>query len=229
MGLKNVEGKVIIEIDLESKNSHRFEDGTVIRLERGYNNLNKRETQATNAFVISADNIPSGVEILIHPNAAIESNKIYSYKKLSGENLDSNIQYFSIPEDQCFIWKDENDNWLPLFPYETALRVFEPYTGVFDGIQPTMLKDTLFVTSGSLKGKVVKTLQACDYEIIFQDITGKEAQIIRFRPNGDEKTKREPEAIAILEEMTTKVKKGKMLVGISVTDAKPLNELVPVT
>jgi hypothetical protein len=224
--LKNVEGKVIVQIDLEGKNFHTFQDGTKIRLERQYNELNRRVTEPVNAIVISSDFIPSGVEILVHPNAATETNKINDFTTLSGENLDSNIQYYSIPEDQCFIWRDEDDNWKPLHPYETALRVFKPYKGIMQDIEPTVLKDTLYVTSGEYKGKVVATIKASDYTIIFQDTNGRESQIIRFRPNGCEKTKREPEAIAILNDKTEMVHNGELLVGISTSDAKPLKENV---
>ena len=64
--LKHVEGRIIVSVDHESKNSHKFADGTVIRLERDYNNLNRRQTQPTNAIVISGKDISKGSEILIH-------------------------------------------------------------------------------------------------------------------------------------------------------------------
>ena len=63
-----VEGRVVISVDLESKNSHTFSDGTKIRLEREYNNLNQRETKPVNAIVIDGEDIESGSQILIHPN-----------------------------------------------------------------------------------------------------------------------------------------------------------------
>lgn len=227
--LKHVEGKVIVQVDLESKNWHVFESGIKIRRERQYDNLNKRETHPVNAIVISGENIPAGVEILVHPNAPSETNKINNYAKLSGKEEDSDIKYYSIPEDQCFIWRDENNQWQPLPPYDTALRVFKPYTGFIEGIEPTKLKNTLYVTSGEYKGKVVATLDACDYQIVFQDVTGREGNIIRFRPNGCEKTQREPEAIAILNEITDKVNSGEYYVGLTTSDAKPIkqNELQP--
>jgi hypothetical protein len=94
------------------------------------------------------------------------------------------------------------------------------------GIDPVKVIDTLFVTSGDLKGNVVKTLKASDYECIFQENTGRERRIIRFRPYGDEKSNREPEAIAILNEVIEKVNKGKYLIGLTPSDAKPLKQLV---
>ena len=225
--LKHIEGRIIVAVDHESKNSHRFSDGTVIRLERDWNNLNRRETQPTNAIVISGANIPKGSEILIHHNAPSDTNRINNYSKLSGKETGSDIKHYSITEEQCFLWKDANNTWQPIPPYETALRVFVPYNGILEGIEPKALKNVLYVTSGEWEGKVVTTLDACDYVIVFQDVNGQEGNLIRFRPNGDEKNNREPEAIALMNEITDKVKKGKYLVGITTKDAKPIKELVP--
>ena len=223
--LKHVEGKVIVAVDLESKNSHTFSDGTKIRLERDYNNLNKRETQPTNAIVVSGANIPAGSEILIHHNANSDTNKITNHTALSGKETGSDIKYYSIPEEQCFLWKDEIGEWKPIAPYETALRVFKPYKGFLEGIEPTLLKQTLYCTSGELKGKVVATLEACDYQVVFQDTNGQEGNVIRWRPNGDAKG-REEEAVAIMNELTEMVENGELLVGLTKSDAKPINELV---
>ena len=224
MGLKHIEGKVICQIDLEGKNWHTFSDGTKIRRERQYDNLNRRETEPVNAVCISSAYIPTGTEILVHANAATETNLINNYAPISGQETSSEIKYYSIPEEQCFIWKNEKNEWLPLPPYETALRVFKPYRGVIQGIEPTLIKDVLYVTSGELKGKVVKTLKACDYQIVFQDITGQEGNIIRFRPFGDPKTNREEEAIAIMDEMTEQVEAGDLLVGYAVSDAQSIQK-----
>ena len=218
--LKHTDGRAIVSVDIEYKNWHTFEDGTKIRLERQYDNFNRRYTEPVNAIVVSGENILQGAEILVHPNAIIETNRINNYRQLSGADTSSPVKYYSIPENQCFIWKDEHDVWQPLPPFETALRVFEPYTGILQGIEPKQIPDTLFVTSGELKGFVVKTLKACDYEIVFQDTNGRESSIIRFRPNGDEKNSREPEAIAIMNELTKKVISGEILIGLTPNDAK---------
>ena len=225
MNLKHTDGRVVVSIDLQAKNSWTFADGTKIRLERQYNELNRRITEPVNAIIISAENIPTGAEVLVHPNATGEPNRIYDYQKLSGKNEGSDIKYYSITEDMCFAWLN-NSKWDTLPPYETALRIFKPYGGVISGIEPELVKDTLFVTSGKLKGKVVKTIKAADYEIIFQDTNGQEGRICRFRPNGCSRTNREPEAIAILHSETNLVNGGKLLVGLSKSDCKKINELV---
>lgn len=222
--LKAPEGKVIVRVDLQSKNYHTFSDGTKIRLERQFDNMNKRETEPVNAIVIDAENIPVGSEVLIHPNATGETNKIHDYAKLSGELTSSDISYYSIPEDMCFIFRYNNE-WKPVFPYEKALRVFESYKGKIIGIEPRKIKDVLYVLSGDFKGNIVHCVNAAAYEVIFQDTNGQEGRLIRFRPNGDEKNKREPEAIAIRNDMNKKLKKGELLIGLSPNDAKPLNEL----
>lgn len=220
MSLVHTDSRVIVKVDLDFKNWHTFSDGTRIRRERDYENLNRRETQPINAICVSGENIKSGAEILIHHNATTETYKINNYQPLSGDAVASSVQYFSIPEDQCFAWLD-GDTWRPIAPYETALRVFEPYKGVLKGIEPTLLKRVLFVTSGELKDKVVATEKAVDYEIVFQDTNGKEGRLIRFRPFGDPKTNKEEEAIAILHKFTEQVLNGELLIGLSKSDCKP--------
>lgn len=218
--LKCVHGKVIVSIDLESKNSHTFSDGTKIRLERQYNNLNKRETHPVNAIVISGDGIESGSQILIHPNMTHETYRIYDYLPLSGEVEGSDIKYYSIPSEQCYAWFDGNE-WKPLKGFDFGLRVYIPYSGFIQGIEPSLMPDILYVTTGELKGKVVHTLKACDYEIIFQGLNGQEDRLIRFRHFPDESNERE-EVIAINEYLTDKVNNGELLVGLSPTKAKTI-------
>lgn len=233
MSLLHTYGRVIVKIDLEKKNWHTFSNGLVIRRERQWNELNRRISEPVNATVVSGENILADAEILIHPNCTHDVNRIFNYKKLSGSEEASDVKYYSVREQDCFLWLDANNIWQPIKPFETALRVFVPYEGILEGVEPRCLKDTLYVTSGELSGKVVKTIKASDYCVVFQDINGQEGQIIRFRPHGYEdksnsQNNREPEAIAILHHETKKVKSGKYLVGISVKDAKPIKELVPV-
>lgn len=216
--LRHVEGKVIVKIDMDSKDSWTFENGTKIEYKRRFNNFNTRETQPVNAIVISGENIPKDSEILIHPNAIHDSNRIFDYKDKS-----DNIRYYSIHNDMCFAWHDGED-WKPLEPFAFALNVFEPYKGLIQGLPPTQLKDTLYVLDGELKGKVVKTLVACSYTIVFQGRSGREENIIRFRPFGEPKAKREEEAIAILNYETKKVLSGELLIGITEKDAVTIQE-----
>lgn len=219
--LKHVYGRVVVKIDEQYKNSWKFADGTQIRYERGFNNFNRRQTSPTNAIVISGENIPAGVEILVHPNAVHDSNRIFNYK-----DSNDDIKYYSIHTDMCFAWYD-GERYQPIPPYEFALRVFKPYEGKLEGIQPEQMKDTLYVTSGQLKGKVVSTLKACDYEVVYQNKDLREGNLIRFRPMGDKEKQREEEAVAVLEHVTEKVLQGGYLVGISLSDAKPLQQYVP--
>jgi len=212
--LQYVEGRVIVKIDMDSKDSWTFESGGQIEYKRKFNNFNVRETEACNAIVISSEYIKKGTEILVHPNAVHDTNRIFDYKNEVG----SSIMYYSIPKGMCFAYYE--DGWKPLVGFDFALRVFKPYEGFITGIDPTLVKDVLFVTTGELKNKVVKTLKACDYEIVFQDVNGREGNIIRFRPFGDEAEKREEEAIAVMNDLTDKVSKGEYLVGITIKDAK---------
>lgn len=216
--LKRVSGRVIVKINTQNKNYHTFEGGEKIRIERQFNNLNRRETEPVNAIVIDAENIEAGTEILVYYNSIHDSNKVFNYK-----NESSYIGYYSIKEEDCYMKRVGNE-WVSIPPYETALRVFEPYLGTLENIDAKVLKDTLYVTSGHFKGKVVKTLRGCDFTIVFQNVDGREGNIIIFRPFGLPKNNLEEEAIAVLDELTKKVSRGTLMVGLTVKDCKQLNQ-----
>lgn len=216
--LKYVEGKVIVKVDMEGKNSHRFQDGTTIRRERQFNNLNFRETSPVNTVVISAENVPRGTEILVDYHSIHASNRVFNYK-----NKSKQIQYYSIKQEDCYLWRDENNEWQPLPPYDLALRVFKKYDTIIEWMKPEKIDDILFVTTGEFKGKIVQTLVACDYECVFQDTNGKEGNRIRFLPNGNEAVNKEPEAICIRHELMEELEKGNLLIGYTIEDCKTLN------
>lgn len=216
--LKHVKGRVIVKVDIDSKDSHTFADGTKIEYARRFNNLDRNHTQPVNAIVISGEGIKKGAEIIVHFNSIHDSNRIFDYK-----DGNDKIQYYSIHEGMCFAWHDGKE-WLPLPPYDFGLRVFQPYEGKLYGIAPKLLKDTLFVTTGGLKNKTVKTISHSDMQIVFQDKNGREGNLIRFRPFGDEKNQREEESIAVLEDITDKILSGEYLIGMNSRDAKSIQE-----
>ena len=207
--LKWVSGRVIIKVDMEAKNFHTFENGTKIRRERDFNEFNKRITQPVNAFVISAEHIPSGSEILISHVALHDTNKLVSHK--SDNNCD--VKYFSIPEVDCFAWRERGGEFKPMKNYEFALRVFKPYNGLIEGIEPEIIKEILYIATGKLKGKICNVLKASDYQIIYQDTDGREGHLIRLRHSEDETFDRE-EITCVNQELTKEYKQGKLLIGI---------------
>ncbi len=221
--LKAPLGRIIVKVDLEYKNQTAFNGGS-IRIERQFNNLNRRETEPVNAIVVDAQNIPQGAGVLIHHNALHDTNKIFDYEDLVDGEISIDIQYFSIKENECFLWRKDSEEWNPCTVFDTALRVFEPYKGMLENIPHKQLKDTLFVTSGKLKGKCVATLKGCDYCIVFNDKDLKEHKIIRFRPFGDKENEREEEAILYLDNITEQVNSGTLFVGIDEKDCKTLKE-----
>lgn len=221
--LKHIEGRVIVSADMDRKNWYTFADGTRIRYERDWDNLNVRHTKPVNAIVISGENINEGAEILVHPNALVESNEIFNYQPLSGEKIAENVKHFSIPEDMCYAWLDGQE-WRPLKNFAFGLRVYKQYSGIIQGIEPTLIKDVLFVTTGELEGNVVHVLKSSDYEIIFQDTNDREGRIIRFRHFEDEELNEREEVIVIDHGLTEKVEDGTLLIGISPTTAKKIHE-----
>lgn len=226
--LKYVDGRIICKVDTEQKNNFTFSNGVTIRLERDYNNLDRKYTQQVLGVVISAENIPTDALVLFHHNSLHDTYKIFDHSQLSGEEIASGIKIFSIMERDCFFWKmQDEEDWKPMKNFATALRVFKPYKGILQNIEPTLLKDVLYVTSGKYKGLVCRCDKASDYEIIFRDITtGRDKSIIRFRENENIEEQRESEVICILDELTEQVNSGELLVGLTKSDCKPINELI---
>jgi hypothetical protein len=222
--LLHTEGRIIVEINLERKNSHMFEDGTKIRLERRFDCFDMKYTQPVNATVVSAEHIPEGSEVIIHHNCVHETNRVYDYKPLSGADIASDVRYFSILETEAFVWYDGSD-WCPLPGFDLALRVFKPYNGAIQGIEPTLLKDILWITTGEYEDQAVITLKCCDYQLIFQDVNGREKNIIRLRTSENEKEQRESEVIALHHGYTEQILNGELHVGLTKTDAKQLKDI----
>ena len=223
MKLKAPSNRVIIKVDLESKNSHTFKDGTKIKLERVYDNFNMRYVKPVNAEVVDAKDIPAGAEILIHHNATHDTYKIFNYQRPTTE-ASSDIQYFSIPIEECFMWREGKGSiWNALNNFVTALRIFKPYKGMLQGIEPEVMNNKLYITSGELKGRAVNTVISSDYEIIYQNDDGTEGRIIRLRyfPDGNDRN----EIIAINDNMTELLEIGELLVGYNKSDAKQLKEV----
>jgi len=222
--LIHTEGRIVVKLDIKNKDSHTFEGGLTIKRERNFNNFNRRETQPVNCIVISGYDIPKGAELLVDHNAFHETNRINDYKNTFENEESDRVRYFSIETYECYAWRMGVEEWRPIPPFEFAMRVIKPYNGILQGIEPTVLKDTLYVTSGELKGNVVRTLIGCDYQIVFQTEHGVEGSLIVFRPFGDEKRKMEEEAICILHNETEQVNSGELLIGYSIKDAKQISE-----
>ncbi len=223
--IKSVEGRVIVKVDLNQKNGVTFSDGTELELMRDIENFDRKYTQQVLGIVIDGENIPKDAIVLMHHNSCHDTYQIFNHSALSGEEIASNIKIYSIMERDIFFWKmPDEQEWHPTKEYATALRVFKPYIGVLENIEPTLIKDTLYVTSGNYKGKVVKTIEASDYSITFRSPdTGKDISLIRFRPDGIISEQREPEAIAIMNEYTEMVNNGELFIGLDVKNCKNAN------
>jgi hypothetical protein len=72
--------KIIVEVDLESKNSHTFQDGTKIRLERGYDNFNGRYTNPVNGVLIDGMGLKPGTPVIMHHNTIHDTNKVFAIR-----------------------------------------------------------------------------------------------------------------------------------------------------
>jgi hypothetical protein len=211
--------KIIVEVDLESKNSHTFQDGTKIRLERGYDNFNGRYTNPVNGVLVDGMGLKPGTPVIMHHNTIHDTNKVFSVrnKPLCGT--------YSVPIDECYLYFDKSvypsylGKWKPFPHFSLALRLFEPYKGAIQGIQPTLIKNKLYITDGEYSGNVMAVLKSSDYEVIFQDQDGKEKRIIRVRSSGER-----DEMVAMEHDLTNKVNMCEVLIGLSPSEAKIIYE-----
>jgi len=220
--LKHVQGRVIVKVDTEQKNFYTFSDGTTIRVERKYDNLDRSYTQQILGVVISAEHIPTDALLLFHFNSAHDSNLITNHSGLSVEEIASGIKIYSFTEAECFLWKMVGEEeWKPTKGFCIAERVYKPYEGRLVGLTPRLFKDTLFIKTGEYKGKIVRTLKACDYNILFRNEKGVDEHIVRCRHFENETHTRE-EIIAIDENLTEQLYEGKLRVGTTPQNAKSI-------
>lgn len=224
MSLKAVNGSVITKVKMDGKDSYTFESGLKIAIQRNTENFDKKYTTISQGEVVDSEYIPLGATIYFNHNSTHEMYRIYNYKNISGEDIKSNVAYFSIPEDQCYLWRMGEGELQPLKNFVTAMRVFKPYHGILEGIDPTLLKNVLYITSGELKGNVCHTLKAADYQLTFLDIDGRDHSVIRVRHSEDHEFERE-ELVATNQDYTKKVEKGELYVGLTTTDCRPLKSL----
>lgn len=229
--LKCVSGRVVIKVDREGKNFHTFGDGTKIRLERDYDNLDKRYTWPVQGAVIDSDKIKSGSIVLFEHNGTHPQNEIYNYLPLSGKEIASDFRYFSLREEDCYLWTDpEVENYKPLPGWITCLRIFKPYDGTMQNIAPKKVANFVYVTSGEYSGQVVMTKKASDYEVIYQGSDGREKRVIRIKhfENGEEADKPYSrwldEVVAVHHEYTGQVNNGVLLIGHDSGNAKTITE-----
>jgi hypothetical protein len=103
-----------------------------------------------------------------------------------------------------------------------ALRVFQPYEGIISGIEPKKIPQALYILTGEFAGKVVKTLKACDYEIIYQGDDGREKRLIRCRHFEDGSEPDREEILFVDPILTDKLYDQEILIGLSPLSAKPL-------
>lgn len=224
--LTHVKGRILIKVNRSWKRGYTFSNGAEIQIERDVENLDNAYVKETMGTVISGEGVPEGALILYHFNAIHPVNEIYNHGALSGEDIASDIGIYSIPEEECFLWKMPGDeDWKPVGGFVLAERVFKPYQGFLLGIEPTKIKEVLYIKTGDLKGKIVQTVRAADYRLIFRNEKGVDETIIRCRHFENQDHDRE-EIIAIREDLTEQLYLGNLLIGINPSDAKPLNELI---
>lgn len=225
INVKHVEGRICVLVDVNQKNYFTFKDGTVIKLERDVQNLDRGYTQQVLGTVIDAEHVPSGALILFHFNSLHPSNEVLNHKELSGEDIASGIKIYSLPVDECYLWKKDGE-WQGIHPFVTGLRVYRPYVGLIEGMRPTKLKNTLYIKEGRYAGKVVTTVIAADHVITFRNENGVDENILKCRDYQYDIDYDRQEIIAVREDLTKELEEGLLYVGLSGDTSEPLNKNV---
>lgn len=222
--MKHVPGRVIVKADIEGKNWHTFSHGLKIRIERDFNNLDRKHTQQVLGEVVSAEGVPTGAMILFHHNAIHPVNMILNNSQLSGDDIAAGIRYFSFSESECYLWKEYGEKqWKPMKGFGVALYTYKPYKGNIEGILPEKLDNILYIASGgNFAGKVCNCLKYTGMPIVYVNERGIEETIIRFRTYEEYDTREE--IVAVNDEITEMVYNGEILVGTSQKDCKTLKE-----
>lgn len=213
--VKSIKGKTYIRIDTEKKNSHRFADGTELKLARGWNNLNGREVSPVQGICEYSDIIPKGAEVIVHyTTVQNDTYKVFDERLISGEDIAKGIFLYSIPNDYIFLYRcDNEEDWMPLKGFQIAHRVFQPTIMDAKVYIPTkVINDRLYISKGTYEGNCLITAKACDYELVFQGRNGQEERVIRMKDDYFE-------CLAIDDGMTEKIKKGELLIGLNADTA----------
>jgi hypothetical protein len=209
---KCTNGNVLIRLGTKNKDKYNLTEDIQIELEHGYN-FNLREDRPNLAEVMDGLGLTIGTKILVNYLALEKTYEIEGNDLLTKEEIAEGYKAYSVPEDMCFAYFKDGE-WLPCKDIFLTLRVYKPYKGKLEGIEPQLVKNRMYCTKGEYAGKVLVTTLNCDYQIEWHNENNREEKLIRTL---------EREIMAIDEGMGKDLKKGKYLIGYSESDAKTLN------
>jgi hypothetical protein len=211
--------RVLIAVDLKYKDRVLLgESGVVLERPRDYDNLNHRETKISQGWVVNSDYLPIGSEVLVSHNSFHDTNRLFG---LDIEIELLNIGVYAVPKMETYCYKYGSKKWNACEGFLLGMKLFEPYNGIIEGIEPKEIKRTLFVTSDcKLKHKVVDTVNAAVLPIVFNDEDFNEIIINRIRHFPNESDNVREEVLCINQEKTKKVLKGELLIGNNKSDCK---------
>lgn len=201
--------RILIKANREKKNSFQLTEDVNIKLVRGIENFDRKQTEPVQGIVVNSEIVPIGSEVLMAHNSLHPVNEIFDHKL----ELDDNEVLYAIPKREVYFYKEKGGNWKPLEGYLVILKLFKPYSGILQGIPPTEIVDKFWVVEGEYKHQVVIADKFCFYTIIFQGEKGREEHVSRMRSD-------EFELHGISGELTEHVLSGELLIGETAETAK---------
>ena len=220
-----IKTNILLKMNTRQKERYALTDNIEIHIERSYN-FNLREDRSSMGYIVNGRGLTKGHQALCHHLTIESGNEVTAETILTDDEKKIGFKVFSVDKDMVFATSLDGIEWHPCKDFLITFRIFKPYKGKLKGIEPTVLKDRMYIIKGvdefedeitDLSDKVACTTANSDYQIIWHNEKNREQSLIRTRSR---------EILAIDNGMLEDLKKGKLLIGLTVTDCKTYKEYI---
>lgn len=220
-----IKTNILLKMNTRQKELYSLMEGVDIEISKGWN-FNLREDRSSMGYIVNGRGLTKGHQALCHHLTIESGNEVTAETILTDDEKKIGFKVFSVDKDMVFATSPDGIEWHPCKDFLITLRIFKPYKGKLKGIEPTVLKDRMYIIKGvdefedeitDLSDKVACTTANSDYQIIWHNEKNREQSLIRTRSR---------EILAIDNGMLEDLKKGKLLIGLTVTDCKTYKEYI---
>lgn len=218
-----IKTNIILKMDVRQKEKFNLTEDIQIEISKGFN-FNLREDRSSMGYIINGRGLTKGHQALCHHLTIESGNEVVGETILTEAEKKEGYKVFSVDRDMVFATSPDGIEWHPCKDFLITLRIFKPYKGKLKGIEPTVLKDRMYIIKGvdefeeqitDLSDKVACTTVNSDYQIIWHNKKNREQSLIRTRSR---------EVLAIDNGMLEDLKNGELLIGLTATDCKTYKE-----
>ena len=220
-----IKTNILLKMNTRQKEKYALTDNIQIEISKGFN-FNLREDRSSMGYIINGRGLTKGHQALCHHLTIESGNEVTAETILTDDEKKIGFKVFSVDKDMVFATSPDGIKWFPCKDFLITFRIFKPYKGKLKGIEPSVLKDRMYIIKGvdefeeeitDLSDKVACTTVNSDYEIIWHNENNREQSLIRTRSR---------EVLAIDNGMLEDLKKGELLMGLSPTNCKTYKEYI---